>query len=281
MKLMKHFLMCAFLAHTMHAVENKVVNDIAIGSAAAVVEVAVDQPLIYFKNMVQQGKPISLDRRILWRGAPGNAASLAPVTAIQVVGNNLALDWLKHKGENITVTKQMFAAFGAGALSGFVSCPSENVMLKQQNSGATLYNSVKDIVKSHGTRGMFRALVPTMMRDGGFSAGLLGLRPILKQRLEQYNSNEALLTIASGVSAGVIAGVITHPFDTVKTVMQANLQDKQAASTFKELQKILHQDDATKKLFKGLTARSTRVVSAITLMGYVTDKLTSMLNNAQ
>ncbi len=280
MKPIKHFLMvCAlFVAHRTCAVESNVFNDIATGSAAAVVEVAVDQPLIYFKNMVQQGKSISMDPRILWRGAPGNAASLAPVTAIQVVGNNALLEWLKQRNKNVTISAQMGAAFGAGALSGLVSCPSENVMLEQQNSGVTLYSSMNNILKSHGTRGMFRALAATMMRDGGFSAGLLGLRPIIKKKLKQHSSNEAMLTVGSGVIAGVIAGVVTHPFDTVKTTMQANLQDKKSASTFKVLARILRQNSA-RGLFKGLTARSTRVISAITLMGYVTDTLSAMLKN--
>src|SRR5436190_10183532 len=65
----------------------QVALNIAVGSIAGVAEVIVDQPLIYFKNMLQQGSKISLRPKVLYRGFGVNVACMAPTTAIQIAAN--------------------------------------------------------------------------------------------------------------------------------------------------------------------------------------------------
>jgi len=260
-----------------YPMDSNIVKDSIIGCVAGVAEVAVDQPLVYIKNMVQQGKKITLNPLIWWRGAGVNAASLAPITAMQVATTNALLKGLNNKQPS--GAEQTAAAFTAGALSGLVSGPAENVMLHQQNSGNTVYNTTKTLLQTHGMRGLYRGVTPAMLRDGGFTAGYMGLLPMLKKQLEKHTSmNEPTATLASGVGSGLVVGVVTHPFDRVKTYMQATLSEKESmATTFANV----YRNESLKGLFKGLAARSTRVSMAVTIMGTVTDKLNKLLKKQE
>src|SRR5688500_11450781 len=54
-----------------------------IGAAAGMIEVACNQPIIYAKNTIQQGKMPSLNPRIFYRGLGVGIACMAPTTALQ------------------------------------------------------------------------------------------------------------------------------------------------------------------------------------------------------
>ncbi len=251
---------CPFAGLAME--DQAIVRDIGVGTLASIAEVAVDQPFVTGKNMKQQGMPISLNPKKLWSGGPANALGLIPVTAIQVVGTN-QLSQLHPFGEDAQDANRLVAATLAGGTSGFVAGPSEMVMLKQQNSGSNILVAAKKVGRYCGT-----GLLATICRDAGFTAGYLGLRPIFKKNIEDTISNSFMLNVASGVAAGVPAALATHPFDTAKTMMQANPELKLSMLQILRTTK-------PRILYNGGWFRTARVGAAVTIMGYITEKLSS------
>jgi predicted Zn-ribbon and HTH transcriptional regulator len=250
-----------------------IAENIAVGSVTGIAEVTVNQPLVTIKNTIQQGKKLSLSPAQLYRGYGANVASMAPITAIQVAVNGVLRNHLSQGGtRELSTSDKMTAAFVAGTLSAAVSSPSELVVLHQQNYGKDMYSTVKEILASKGVKGMYRGVIPTACRDGGFTTGYLALSDVAKAQVASKVDNELLASLSGGIAAGLVASVVTHPFDTTKTYMQAKNVGMQDAA------KSIYAKDGWSGFFKGLIPRSTRVGLAVALMSYVSTKLSNVIS---
>ena len=100
----------------------------------------------------------------------------------------------------------------------------ELVMIQQQRYGGTLFGIPAGIVRDYGFKGMFRGLMPAFIRDGIYVGGFLGVTPVLQDYL-MANHNMTMTTagVWASTAAGVFAGVMSCPFDAVKTCMQGDL----------------------------------------------------------
>lgn len=63
----------------------------AIGAAGGMLEVIVMQPMVAFKNALQEGRPLPRTPLALYRGLVINCCSMAPITASQF-GTNRVLE---------------------------------------------------------------------------------------------------------------------------------------------------------------------------------------------
>jgi len=241
------------------------IKNAGIGVAAAAAEITIDQPLVYWKNMIQSGKRIDWARpQAFYRGAGVNLASLAPTTAIQVAINGLLNDIQAHYP-----LRQMVNAWLAGAMSAIVSSPSEALILHQQMSGKNAFETAKNLWKQFGKTCLTRGILPTCIRDGGFACGFLALGPAAKEYLKQYSDNQ-ILGMCGLVGAGLIAAGGTHMFDLTKTVMQKDLASNKGMIN---IMRHIVATEGYKGLFKGLIPRSMRVAMAIPIMSTVTEHL--------
>ena len=243
------------------------------GSVIGVAEVTVNQGLSFIKNRLQQGKPLNHTRlSVVYRGYGVNAGSMAPITAVQTGTNAAATQVLKaYTGKELSDLQKMYVAFGAGAISGLVSCPAEMVMLHQQNSGHSLQQTTRNLA-AFGWSSLYRGLPHTMIRDGGFTVGYLALGQLICKRLGLDERNKLQNALVGGVPAGLFAAASTHPFDTVKTKLQEDNKKAIYKNSYDVL-KALMKEGGYKALFKGLTPRATRVASAITIMSYLNERL--------
>lgn len=69
---------------------------------------------------------------------------------------------------------------------------------------------------------------PTAVREGIFTASYLGLKPVIQEDLtiwpgRSLKDRPTLTTFLAAATSGLLSAVVTHPFDTIKTRMQANL----------------------------------------------------------
>jgi hypothetical protein len=60
-----------------------------IGAVAGVTECVIMQPTVAIKNALQEGRPVPTNPLLLYRGVFINAASFAPITAIQFGSNRV------------------------------------------------------------------------------------------------------------------------------------------------------------------------------------------------
>lgn len=237
-----------------------------VGMASGVLEVVVDQPLVTLKNELQKGGKLDFSARVLYGGFSANAAGMALVTAVQAGVNNALKGWW-HPSEALNFA----SASLAGAASALVACPSELVMDRQRENEKrqasprpTYSRTVTELVREWGLPGLYRGLLPTMVRDSGFTVAYAAGAPYLKEKLKPY-LGEWMATAVSGATAGVAGALATHPFDTLKTWRQAGLAHDVWQGTLKK---------SLQQLYKGFVPRATRVVMATTLLAEASAQLT-------
>ncbi|CAO1614215.1 unnamed protein product [Parajaminaea phylloscopi] len=135
----------------------------------------------------------------------------------------------------------LFASLASGALSRSVSAtlvtPLELVRTRLQASDVShsltsIVTSLSSQVKSEGPSVLFRGLSTTLWRDVPFSAiyfmGYETLKRVmtggsgLGEGQGQGGLEEFVVAFVSGATSGSVAALATHPFDLVKTRLQAS-----------------------------------------------------------
>lgn len=99
------------------------------------------------------------------------------------------------------------------------------VMLHQQKYGGSLLSTVGDIGKNFGAFKVFKGTLACAIRDGIYCGCYIGLpTTIAELAQERYpttcSDNSIGLRLLSSMTAGLMASVLTQPFDTIKTRMQ-------------------------------------------------------------
>lgn len=112
----------------------------------------------------------------------------------------------------------------------------------------------------------------TMMRESLYTAGYLGVAPLLKTTLREHEAFEGMpgaAALAAGVSAGILATVTSHPADTIKTRMQAfpdNKAHPEYASFVSTTRHILA-TEGVQGFFAGVLPRTFRLIGAVFILG--------------
>jgi hypothetical protein len=86
-----------------------------------------------------------------------------------------------------------------------------------------------------------------------------------------------MATIAAGLSVALPATFITHPFDTISTAMQNDLQKKNYRNMLQSI-RAYTQINGYKSLFKGLVPRATSAAARVPALIYVQENLTHHFN---
>lgn len=113
------------------------------------------------------------------------------------------------------------------AFAGLVVSPLELFRTRMQSAEgvygfSAVWRGVREMVHREGAKALWRGLLPTMLRDVPFSAiywmGYEELKrsPILSDRSHFESS------FIAGASSGMIAAIVTTPFDVVKTQRQVS-----------------------------------------------------------
>ncbi len=242
-----------------------------MGSVAGGAEVIVDHPLWVVKTRLQQNQPLSLDPRVLYRGIFPNAASMIPITAMQVGLNRLAQSVFYNNSNDLSNVQRIGSAFFAGVGSAFASCPTERVMTHQGKAGDSFYRSARYFMNVGGVTSLYSGLAATMLREGMFTAFFLAVTPMLKTEIKSYVANDYFASLIAGMTAGVGATIASHGVDTIKTIQQS--ADVAQPVGFVEATKKIYSNHGFKGFFKGAVPRGARVMSAVTIMGWVNEKL--------
>ena len=253
-----------------------VVQSILIGSVAGATEVLVDHPLWSIKTRLQRGEKFTCNPSVLYRGILPNAASMVPITAMQVGLNRLAQRLLFQESTTLTDLQRISCAFVAGLGSSFVSCPTEMVMTHQGKSGGSFYGVGRYLLKEGGWPCIYRGLGTTGIREGMFTTFFLAGTPIIKAKVKPYCKDDNLASVIAGMGAGVGATLASQAFDTLKTVQQ-DAPVSQPLDLFQATKKV-HSTGGFYGFFKGGIPRGARVVSAVTIMGFVNEKMEALFN---
>lgn len=132
-------------------------------------------------------------------------------------------------------------------------------------------------VKQEGPTVMFRGLVPTLYRDVPFSAiyfaGYESMKRIItgaglgERNAEDGRGKEFSVAFISGSTSGILAAIVTQPFDLIKTRLQAeDSQSKKRMSGIMNAMKQIVEKEGSAGLFRGLSPRVAKVAPACGIM---------------
>jgi hypothetical protein len=258
-----------------------------VGMTVGCIEVLCLQPFNYAKNMVQQGQPISMDPRKLYRGVGANCVNMGSCTMIQfAVGGMLkkAVVGTDEHGKTLRPLKpyeEMACGITAGVVSATVGSPLELIMIQQQRKGLSTVATMKDIATpSNVTRGFIGAAV----REGLWTCGYLSIPPIVRSQLmssfpETFDTN-AKARIPAALLGGLFACYLTHPFDTVKTCMQGDIE-RLKFKGFTHTAGVVHGESGFAGFYRGATFRYGRMVIAVGMMDFLQSMIGPLLYPAK
>ena len=87
------------------------------------------------------------------------------------------------------------------------------------------YHALKTILREQGVVGLYRGLLPTVIKQSATSAVRMGSYNVLKEQVKRRDlPSNSLTTFAMGAMAGTITVYATQPLDTIKTRSQSALR---------------------------------------------------------
>ena len=227
-------------------------------------------PLITFKICVQDSRALPRSIAGWYRGVFANAASLAPITAAQVAVNG-AIERVITNGERgMSDAEQIGCAMAAGAVSSALYSPVDLTVIQQQKMGLGPGGTVAAVVKQGGLAKMWRGTVSCAARESIYTAGYLGLGPVLTNKIKeaQPNLGDFASSVLGASLAGTFAAGVTHPIDTSKTLMQSDLSGSKFTSATHALSET-YKTGGIRALYKGGFARTVRICGAFFIVGNI------------
>lgn len=233
--------------------------------------------MLYCKNAVQQGVPLTLNPLVLYRGVSVSIINMAVLTGAQFpLSGAIARLITGGSDRPLENSEKVASGFAGGVISGFICAPMELVMIQQQRFGSSMLGTASRIVSDFGVTTLFRGLTTSCGREGLFCAGYLGVGPVFAQWLRDREIVDGSVADFAGASgAGIIAATLSHPLDTMKTCMQGDIERKvytDQLGTFRTLA-----ERGYGHFLKGWSLRTGRMICAIFLIGQVKNRIGPLL----
>mmetsp|Transcript_47330 Transcript_47330/g.76266 ORF Transcript_47330/g.76266 Transcript_47330/m.76266 type:complete len:267 (+) Transcript_47330:55-855(+) len=254
------------------------VENASMGLLGGGIEVSLLQGMNYLKNASQQGLPFTLNPRVLYRGYPSNLLNMGSGTMWQfAVCGQMGKMLTKGDKRPLKPWEDVTAGFIAGTSSGVLVSPLELIMIQQQLKGGSAMGAVQ---KMGGVTALARGFVPGAIREGLWSVGYLSLPPIIRNYLKSNYastfSNETQIRSVAALLGAFISCIASHPFDTVKTCMQGDIEQKRYKTmthTFREL----FSESGVTRFYRGLPWRYGRQFLAVFILDQVREDVTPYL----
>jgi hypothetical protein len=233
------------------------------------------QPLNYAKNMVQQQRPISLNPMVMYRGVGANCINMGSCTMIQfAVGGELKSMVAGGSDRNLTLAEEMSCGILAGTTSAVVGSPLELVMIQQQRKGGGAGVRIANIMENPVN--LTRGFVPMAVREALWTCGYLSIPPVVRRTLmdsypETFDTNDKA-RVPAALLGGLFACYMTHPFDTIKTCMQGDIE-REVYGTFSQSGKKIMAESGFTGFYRGATFRYGRMVCAVFIMDLLREKI--------
>eukprot|EP00644_Phytophthora_capsici_P009645 jgi/Phyca11/550052/estExt2_Genewise1Plus.C_PHYCAscaffold_350106 len=230
-----------------------------------------DSTLFTMARIVRLEGPLAL-----YAGLPPTLLTAIPSTAVYFTSYEMLLNCLKKSfPEQNHGLLAMASGAAARAASTTIFSPFELIRVQMQAvANAHPFSTYVQQVWQGGARQLFAGLGATLARDIPFSAfywyGIETSKEFLTERVPIADANTKRVSVAfvSGVLAGILATIVTHPFDVVKTRSQLVVytKDMAPAPSFTQLLQQVWQNEGPRGLTAGLAPRVVKVAPACAIM---------------
>jgi len=195
-----------------------------------------------------------------------------PITATQTAMFQTVKRIFFPDASKMSSSQMITCAFMAGVGAASIAAPTELLMTVQDKHGG-FYRAAQYIMKNTGWKGIYHGFMATALRDGIFTAGYLAGSPIAKSYIQPYVTNDFAAGLCAGFTAGLISSVTSQAIDTIKTEQQSS-EGQQRIGIVTAARKIKSSSGMI-GFFNGGFFRGARIMSAVTIMSMVNEKLTA------
>lgn len=259
-------------------------ESVGVGMGAGAIEAAVcGHPLWVMKTLRQCGIKLTLnDPWLLYERAFRGLGTTVFITSAIVTTRIAIRDAITRdiiKQDQSDIFPNLVSAFAGGSASALFACPLELVLTQQQlaKEKLTVRQTLQEIYRVRGLPVLLCGISPIMLRDGIVGLGFLALAPFFNSII---NNNDGDIkkqndSIVSGLAAGITVATISHPLDTLKTIMQSKALENRLPS-YSKISRELWIKDGLKGFYRGFLWRGARVTLATWILYDATEWLTTL-----
>jgi hypothetical protein len=241
-------------------------ESLLIGIIGGTSETFLQMPLLTFKFCKQNGTKLPTNLRGWYRGGLIQVYNIAPITAFQMMSNNI-LTKIIVQDNFISYKEKVGIASLAGSLSSLLYSPIDLITIQQQKHNHKITKTITNIKNKYGLKTFYKGLLPCAIRESIYTGGYLGLAPITSNYIHNnFDINIFYSAVYGSLLTGTITSLITHPFDTTKTIIQTEISKKN--NTFTKM-KYLIKNHGISYLYKGCIPRSLKISGAFMICNYV------------
>lgn len=249
-------------------------ENLAVGIVGGCTETLLLMPVLTWKFCLQEGRPYPKFPH-MYRGVGVLASSVAPLTGMQMVANGI-LEKIVTGGERqASSTETIGCALGAGAISASLYGPVELTAIHAQKLGMSSSAAIGHVTRTHGIASLWHGVAPTAAREAIYTAGYLGLAPVFTAKLmlqPGWEESFYAAAVLGSCVAGVIANVTSHPIDTAKTRVQADISSKLYPGGTMQALRELYRAEGIAGFYRGGIARTIRTCGAFFVVSTIREK---------
>jgi solute carrier family 25 protein 39/40 len=207
----------------------------------------------------------------LFNGLSATLWMAIPATVLYFATYEELRDRLNARNPKKTNRNALLAGASARVFAATMVAPLELIRTNAQaeSKPPSLLQMTRNIARKQGIPAFWRGLSPTLWRDVPFSAFYWVMVEMMRQSefLKKQNST-AVTSLVAGSTSGVVAAILTHPFDVIKTRRQvfdlANTNPP-TKSTLAMVSKIIQQD-GIQGLYVGILPRCAKIAPSAAIM---------------
>jgi len=179
-----------------------------------------------------------------------------------------------NQSHQFTLQEEMACGIAAGSVSALVGSPLELVMIQQQRKGGSGPARIGEIAQN--PINFSRGLLGMAVREALWTCGYLSIPPVVRRTLmNQYPSTfdtNDKARVPAALLGGLFGCYMTHPFDTIKTCMQGDIERK-VYGNFIQTAKTINEESGFTGFYRGATFRYGRMVCAVFIMDLLREKI--------
>ncbi|XP_031559410.1 solute carrier family 25 member 40-like isoform X2 [Actinia tenebrosa] len=234
----------------------------------------INRPPMQFKSTLDAFIKIPRFEGItsLWRGLPPTLVMAVPNTMIYFTLYDHLKVYYGFKSGEMNIWSPILSGSTARTISVTVISPIELIRTKLQSRSGYRYSElgtvIRNAIQQGGVLSLWQGLGPTLLRDLPFSAFYWFGYEFLRSNVPEPGFWSSFFC---GAGSGLVAAVMTQPFDVVKTHRQIELGElefksqKRLSFTASILIK-LYREKGISSLFAGIAPRMVKVPPACAIM---------------
>lgn len=229
--------------------------------------------------------------KFLYRGGFTNVVGWSYIFGIRLPIRDGVIKY-GFQTNNPSFQEETVAAVAAGTVTAIFTSPMELGATLQQTAqysennkqNKNIVETYREVIKRFGYQKCLTGFSCVASRDAVVTCGLFTFTPRLKTYLiEKKKFRDLPASGIAGATVGTGCAVSTHFLDTIKSIQQKNVRDgkDKQASSFLQVTKHILQTDGIRGFNRGIFWRTARIAPHVTLISYISEKLTKAWNKFQ